>query len=138
MAVSDSREVVIEATPEEILDVIADVETAPDWSSQHQGAEILDTDEKGRPGRVKLKLKTMCIADEQVVQYESAQDSGREVHADPRRRQDQGEVRDHRRPVGADPRVRAQAGDEGRARVGHRRPAKACAEGEEGRQVVWR
>ncbi len=70
MAVSDSREVVIEATPKEILDVIADVETAPDWSSQHQGAEILDTVEGGRPGRVKLKLKTMGIADEQVVQYE--------------------------------------------------------------------
>ena len=70
MAVSDSREVVIEATPEEILDVIADVETASDWSSQHQGAEILDTVEGGRPGRVKLKLKTMGISDEQVVQYE--------------------------------------------------------------------
>ncbi len=69
MAISDSREVVIEATPEEILDVIADVETAPDWSSQHQGAEILDTDDNGRPGRVKLKLKTMGISDEQVVQY---------------------------------------------------------------------
>ena len=69
MAVSDSREVVIEATPEEILDVIADVRTAPEWSSQHQGAEILDTDENGRPGKVKLKLKTMGIADEQVVQY---------------------------------------------------------------------
>ena len=75
MAVSDSREVVIEATPEEILDVIADVKTAPDWSSQHQGAEILDTVENGRPGRVKLKLKTMGIADEQVVQYEWTDDS---------------------------------------------------------------
>lgn len=69
MAVSDTREVVIEATPEEILDVIADVESAPDWSSQYQGAEILDTVEGGRPGRVKLKLKTMGIADEQVVQF---------------------------------------------------------------------
>ena len=67
MAVSDSREVVIEATPEEILDVIADVETAPDWSSQYQSAEILDTYENGRPGRVKMKLKTMGITDEQVV-----------------------------------------------------------------------
>ena len=93
MAVSDSREVVIEATPEEILDVIADVETAPDWSSQHQGCR----DSRHRRGRqarqVKLKLKTMGIADEQVVQYtwtdhkagwtlislESAQDAGREV-----------------------------------------------------------
>jgi ribosome-associated toxin RatA of RatAB toxin-antitoxin module len=69
MATSDSREVVIEASPEEILDVIADVEAAPEWSSQHQGAEVLDTDENGRPGRVKLKLKTMGITDEQVVQY---------------------------------------------------------------------
>jgi ribosome-associated toxin RatA of RatAB toxin-antitoxin module len=69
MAISDSREVVIEATPEEILDIIADVKSAPDWSTQHQGAEILDTDANGRPGRVKLKLKTMGISDEQVVQY---------------------------------------------------------------------
>ena len=69
MAISDSREVLIEATPEEILDIIADVKSAPDWSSQHQGAEILDTDANGRPGRVKLKLKTMGISDEQVVQY---------------------------------------------------------------------
>ena len=69
MAVSDSREVVIEATPEEIMDVIADVKSAPDWSSQHQGAEILEEDANGRPGKVKLKLKTMGISDEQVVQY---------------------------------------------------------------------
>lgn len=69
MAISDSREVVIEATPEEILDVIADVESAPEWSSQHQGAEILDIDENGRPGKVRLKIKTMGITDEQVVQY---------------------------------------------------------------------
>ena len=75
MAVSDSREVVIEATPEEILDVIADFESAPDWSSQHKGAEILDTADNGIPGRVKLKLKTMGIADEQVVQYEWADNS---------------------------------------------------------------
>ncbi|ULE35320.1 SRPBCC family protein [Mycobacterium sp. IDR2000157661] len=69
MATSDSREVVIEASPEEVLDVIADVESAPEWSSQHQGAEVLDRDAEGRPGRVRLKLKTMGISDEQVVQY---------------------------------------------------------------------
>ncbi|GLP73763.1 cyclase [Mycobacterium antarcticum] len=69
MATSDSREVVIDATPEEILDVIADVETAPEWSSQHQGAEILETDENGRPRKVRMKLKTMGISDEMVVEY---------------------------------------------------------------------
>ncbi|MBJ7341956.1 SRPBCC family protein [Mycolicibacterium sp.] len=69
MATSDSREVVIDATPEEILDVIADVESAPEWSSQHQGAEILETDENGRPRKVRMKLKTMGITDEMVVEY---------------------------------------------------------------------
>jgi ribosome-associated toxin RatA of RatAB toxin-antitoxin module len=69
MATSDSREVVIEASPEEILDVIADVESAPDWSSQHQGAEVLDRNADGRPSKVRIKLKTMGISDEQVVQY---------------------------------------------------------------------
>ncbi len=69
MAISAAREVTIDATPEEILDVIADVRTAPDWSSQHQGSEILETDPNGRPKRVKLTLKTMGITDEQVVDY---------------------------------------------------------------------
>lgn len=69
MATSDSREVVIDASPEEILDVIADVETAPEWSSQHQGAEVLERDSNGRPLKVRIKLKTMGISDEQTVQY---------------------------------------------------------------------
>ena len=69
MATSDSREVVIDASPAEILDVIADVERAPEWSSQHQGAEVLDRHADGRPSKVRIKLKTMGISDEQVVQY---------------------------------------------------------------------
>jgi ribosome-associated toxin RatA of RatAB toxin-antitoxin module len=69
MAVNDSREVVIEATPEEILDVIADVKSAPTWSPQYQSAEILDTYEDGRPKRVKMKIKAAGMTDEQEVEY---------------------------------------------------------------------
>ena len=69
MAISDSREVVIEATPEEILDVIADVETMPEWSSQQQSVEILEGGDDGRPRRVKMKVKSAGISDEQVVDY---------------------------------------------------------------------
>ena len=69
MAVSDSREVVIEATPEEILDVLADVEKNPEWSSQQQSVEILETGGDGRPRRVKMKVKSAGISDEQVVDY---------------------------------------------------------------------
>jgi ribosome-associated toxin RatA of RatAB toxin-antitoxin module len=69
MATSDSREVVIEASPEEILDVIADVESTPTWSPQYQSAEVLEAYDDGRPKRVKMKIKTAGISDEQVVEY---------------------------------------------------------------------
>ena len=69
MAVKDSREVVIEATPGEILHVIADVESAPSWSSQYQSAEVLATYADGRPRKVKMKVKAAGITDEQTVEY---------------------------------------------------------------------
>lgn len=69
MAVSDSREVVIEASPAEILDVIADVESTPTWSSQYQSAEVLESYDDGKPKRVKMKVKSAGITDEQVVEY---------------------------------------------------------------------
>ena len=69
MATTDSREVVIEASPEEILDVIADVESTPSWSSQYQSAEVLESYDDGRPRRVKMKVKSAGITDEEVVDY---------------------------------------------------------------------
>ncbi|MGB3482111.1 MAG: SRPBCC family protein [Mycobacterium sp.] len=69
MAVNDSREVTIEATPAEILDVIADVENTPSWSPQFQSAEVLDTHDDGRPRQVKMIVKAAGLTDEQVVEY---------------------------------------------------------------------
>lgn len=69
MATSDSREVVIEATPQEILDVIADVEATPSWSPQYQRAEILESYDDGRPRQVKMTVKAAGLTDEQVIEY---------------------------------------------------------------------
>lgn len=69
MAANDSREVVIEATPKEILDVIADVVNASSWSPQYQSAEVLDTYDDGRPKRVKMKVKAAGLTDEMEVEY---------------------------------------------------------------------
>jgi ribosome-associated toxin RatA of RatAB toxin-antitoxin module len=69
MATSDSREVVIEATPDQVMDVIADVEATPDWSPQYQSAEILEMGSDGRPKRVRMKVKSAGITDEQVIEY---------------------------------------------------------------------
>jgi ribosome-associated toxin RatA of RatAB toxin-antitoxin module len=75
MAANDSREVVIEATPKEILDVIADVVNAPSWSPQYQSAEVLDTYDDGRPKRVKMKVKAAGLTDEMEVEYSWTENS---------------------------------------------------------------
>ncbi|KLO29959.1 SRPBCC family protein [Mycobacterium haemophilum] len=69
MAINGSREVVIEASPEEVLDVIADIGAMPEWSAAHQSAEVLETGEDGRPSKAKMKVKAVGITDEQVVVY---------------------------------------------------------------------
>ena len=69
MAVSESREVVIEATPEEILAVLADVETAPSWSSQYETVQVVDTYDDGRPKTVTAKVKAAGLTDEQICEY---------------------------------------------------------------------
>lgn len=51
MALKESRDIVIEASPEEILDVIADFESMPQWSEPHQSAEVLATGATGGPTR---------------------------------------------------------------------------------------
>jgi ribosome-associated toxin RatA of RatAB toxin-antitoxin module len=75
MAANDSREVVIEATPKEILDVIADVVNASSWSPQYQSAEVLDTYDDGRPKRVKMKVKAAGLTDEMEVEYSWSENS---------------------------------------------------------------
>ena len=69
MAIKESRDIVIEASPEEILDVIADFEAMPEWSDPHQSTEILETGDDGRPSKVKMKVRTAGITDDQVVAY---------------------------------------------------------------------
>jgi len=69
MAIKESREIVIEASPGEILDVLVDFETMPEWSGPHQSAEVLEIGDDGRPSQVKMKVKAAGITDEQVVAY---------------------------------------------------------------------
>jgi len=75
MAVKDSREVVIEASPDEILDVIADIESTPTWSPQYQSAEVLEAYDDGRPRKVKMRIKAAGLTDEQIVEYSWADDT---------------------------------------------------------------
>jgi hypothetical protein len=69
MAVRASREVVFEATPEAILDALADIDSVPTWSSVHKHAEVLDRHPDGRPRHVKATFKIMGITDKEELEY---------------------------------------------------------------------
>jgi len=75
MAVTESRQVVIEATPDEILDVLFDLESLIEWSPAHQKVEILERDDQGRPSKSRQVVKIVGVTDEQVLAY-SVHDDG--------------------------------------------------------------
>jgi Polyketide cyclase / dehydrase and lipid transport len=75
MAVTQTREVLIEATPDEIMDVLLDLESLTEWSSAHKEVEILERDDQGRPSRSRQVVKVVGVSDEQVLAY-SVHDDG--------------------------------------------------------------
>lgn len=69
MAITENREIVIEATPDEILAVLYDLESLTEWSSAHQTVEILERDEEGRPKRSRQVVKIVGVSDDQILDY---------------------------------------------------------------------
>ena len=69
MAITDSREVVIEATPDEIKDVLFDIESLPEWSSAHKKVEVLERDDQNHPTRSRQVVKLVGVSDEQELEY---------------------------------------------------------------------
>ncbi|MDZ4269733.1 MAG: SRPBCC family protein [Mycobacterium sp.] len=69
MAITEVREVLIEATPEEVMAVLLDMESLTEWSSAHQEIDILERDAAGRPSRVRQVVKIVGVSDEQVLEY---------------------------------------------------------------------
>lgn len=75
MAITDSREVVIDASPDEIMDVLFDLESLTEWSSFHKKVEILERDDEGHPSKSRQTVKIVGVSDEQVLDY-SVHDDG--------------------------------------------------------------
>lgn len=69
MAVQASREIIIDAPPEVILDVLADISLVPLWSSVHKKAEVIDTYADGRPRHVQVTVKVIGIVDQEVLEF---------------------------------------------------------------------
>lgn len=69
MAITDTREVVIEATPDEIMDVLFDLASLTEWSSAHKKVEVLERDDQNHPTRSRQVVKLVGVSDEQELEY---------------------------------------------------------------------
>jgi hypothetical protein len=69
-----SAEIDISATPGVILDVIADMQSYPDWSPIHKRTSIDQTWPDGRPKRATMTMTVMGLTDEVVLDYEWGED----------------------------------------------------------------
>jgi uncharacterized protein YndB with AHSA1/START domain len=75
MAVRASREIVIEAPPEAIMDALADVDALPSYSSVHKRVEVVDRYDDGRPHHVRVAVKVLGLLDEEILEYHWGSDS---------------------------------------------------------------
>jgi hypothetical protein len=58
-----------DASPEAILDALADIEEVPSWSTLHRHAEVLDRHPDGRPHHVMATLKIMGVTERELLEY---------------------------------------------------------------------
>ncbi|GAS86663.1 SRPBCC family protein [Mycolicibacterium brisbanense] len=69
MAVRASREVVFDAPAKAIMDVLADVDALPTWSSVHRQVEIVDRYPDGKPHHVRATMRLLGITDKEILEY---------------------------------------------------------------------
>jgi uncharacterized protein YndB with AHSA1/START domain len=69
MAIRASREVVIDASREDIMEALADVAAFPSWSPVHKRAEVVDTYGDGRPRHVKVTVRVVGITDKELLEF---------------------------------------------------------------------
>ncbi|MGZ8178437.1 SRPBCC family protein [Williamsia sp. SKLECPSW1] len=69
MAVHGTTDFDIDAPASTIMEILLDVESLPDWSGPHKSAEILETDDEGRPKKVKLQVSMSGVTDNEVLEY---------------------------------------------------------------------
>ncbi|MFF2039209.1 SRPBCC family protein [Kitasatospora sp. NPDC058170] len=77
MAEHTRSSITIDATPAEVMAVIADFAAYPAWTGEVKEIEVLETAENGRAAQVRLLLDAGAIRDEHVLAY--TWDGDREV-----------------------------------------------------------
>jgi uncharacterized membrane protein len=74
MAELTSSRVTIAATPQQVLDVIADLHAYPEWNGEIKSVEVLETERDGRPRQVRISISSTGMTDEYTLAYTWAED----------------------------------------------------------------
>lgn len=74
MAEKTQRSIVVEAPPNQVMDVIADFDAYPTWVSAAKSVEVLDVGADGRGKRVKFVLDAGMVKDTYELEYDWAAD----------------------------------------------------------------
>lgn len=74
MADQSTKSIVINATPEAIMDVIADFDAYPKWAMAVKQAEVITPGSDGRAERVRFRLDAGVVKDEYELAYVWAED----------------------------------------------------------------
>jgi ribosome-associated toxin RatA of RatAB toxin-antitoxin module len=69
MAESGTEAIEIDATPERILEVVADIESYPSWMPAFKKAVVVERDDKGRPLKAEFELDAMIKRLRYVLRY---------------------------------------------------------------------
>ncbi|MBW3603114.1 MAG: SRPBCC family protein [Actinobacteria bacterium] len=69
--------IVVRASPDAVMDVIADFERYPEWQAEVLRVEILEVDERGRATRVRFVVDARIVRATMVLAYAHAPDAMR-------------------------------------------------------------
>ncbi|EFG78171.1 polyketide cyclase/dehydrase [Mycobacterium parascrofulaceum ATCC BAA-614] len=74
VAEKTSQTIYIEADPGTVMDVIADIDSYPQWISEYREAEVQETDADGNPKVARVVLDAAVLKDTLVMSYEWPKD----------------------------------------------------------------
>jgi carbon monoxide dehydrogenase subunit G len=69
VAVKASREFVVDAPPEVVMEALADVSVLSSWSPLHKHIEVIDRYPDGKPHHVKATVKVFGLVDKEILEY---------------------------------------------------------------------
>jgi carbon monoxide dehydrogenase subunit G len=77
MADSSTQSIVIDAAPEQVVAVICDFASYPQWTPAMKSVEVVEEYEDGYASQVRYVLDAGVLTDEYTLQYEYAEDVSR-------------------------------------------------------------